>query len=86
MRAKKARKRLARVETVLADIIDQYADPPPGLRDLIATAQSALAKATRKLTAAKKPPARASGPRPTNAVRKGPARLRRTGKTLRKTA
>ena len=42
MRAKKARKRLARVETVLADIIDQYADPPPGLSDLIATAQSKL--------------------------------------------
>ena len=63
MKAKKALKRLHRVETILTTVIDQYAARTRGLRGLLDTAKATVVRATEALSTApstvKKPPAKA---------------------------
>jgi hypothetical protein len=64
MKAKKALKRLDKVESLLSNVIDQFPDSARGLRDLLDTARSSVVRAretvgARVAKAAKKPPARA---------------------------
>ena len=65
MKAKKARKRLRRVEGLLTTVIDNYNAAKDGIRDLLGTAKTAVADAVTTLErqAEKKPPARAGKPR-----------------------
>ena len=63
MKAKKALKRLNKVESLLSNVIDQFPDSARGLRDLLDTARSSVVRAketvgARVARAAKKPPAR----------------------------
>ena len=64
MKAKKALKRLNKVESLLADVIEQFPDSARGLRDLLDSARSSVVRAketvgARVARAAKKPPVRA---------------------------
>ena len=64
MKAKKALKRLNKVESLLSNVIDQFPDSARGLRDLLDSARSSVVRAketvgARVARAAKKPPARA---------------------------
>ena len=61
MKAKKAIKRLNRVETLLGAVIDQFDAATPELHDLLAAAKTSVTSATQVLasTPAKKPPAKA---------------------------
>jgi len=64
MKAKKALKRLNKVESLLSNVIDQFPDSARGLRDLLDAARSSVVRAretvgARLARAAKKPPARA---------------------------
>jgi hypothetical protein len=61
MKAKKAMKRLHRVETLLGAVIDQYEAGGRQLHDLLDAARSSVASATQVLaeSPAKKPPAKA---------------------------
>ena len=75
MKAKKAIKRLHRVETILGTVIDQYDAGSREVHDLLDAARSSVASATQALTAspAKKPPAKAEQTRArklSNAARK----------------
>ena len=75
MKAKKAMKRLHRVETLLGTVIDQYDAGAREVHDLLDAARSSVASATQALAAspAKKPPAKADQPRArklSNAARK----------------
>ena len=45
MKAKKALKRLAKAETLLADVLDQYPAGKNGLRELLGSAKTSLAQA-----------------------------------------
>jgi uncharacterized phage infection (PIP) family protein YhgE len=68
MKAKKAAKRLAKVETMLSNVIKQYADNQPGVRDLLDTAKESVTRAKKSVSlrvakAAKKPAAKADQPR-----------------------
>jgi hypothetical protein len=64
MKAKKAVKRLKKIETVLAGIIDEMSSGKPVLRELLDSARGSIAQAKAKLTpsvsrgAAKKPSAK----------------------------
>lgn len=91
MKAKKALKRLHRVETILTTVIDQYAARKRGLRDLLDTAKATVVRATETLgtspSMAKKPPAKADQSRQgkiTTTKRKGTNTV--TGRPLRKSA
>jgi hypothetical protein len=64
MKAKKALKRLNKVETILSIVIDQCPTSSRGLRELLDSARSSVVRAkgavnARVARAAKKPPARA---------------------------
>src|SRR5204862_356324 len=61
MKAKKAIKRLHRVETLLGTVIDQYDASTREVHDLLDAARSSVASATRALAAtpSRKPPAKA---------------------------
>jgi hypothetical protein len=64
MKAKKALKRLNKVETILSNVIDQCPASSRGLRDLLDSARASVVRAkgavnARLTRAAKKPPARA---------------------------
>jgi hypothetical protein len=64
MKAKKALKRLKKVETILSDVIDQFPANARGLRELLDSARASVVRAkgvvnARVSRAAKKPPARA---------------------------
>ena len=61
MKAKKAMKRLHRVETLLGTVIDQYDAGTREVHDLLDAARSSVASATQALAAspARKPPAKA---------------------------
>jgi hypothetical protein len=64
MKAKKALKRLKKVETILSDVIDQCPASARGLRGLLDSARASVVRAkgvvdARAARAAKKPPARA---------------------------
>ena len=45
MKAKKALKRLAKAETLLADVLDQYSGSQNGLRQLLDSAKDSVSKA-----------------------------------------
>jgi len=61
MKAKKAMKRLHRIETLLGTVIDQYDPGTLEVHDLLDAARTSVASATQALAAspAKKPPAKA---------------------------
>jgi hypothetical protein len=64
MKAKKAIKRLKKVETILSNVIDQLPASARGLRELLDSARASVVRAkgtvnARVVRAAKKPPARA---------------------------
>ena len=64
MKAKKAIKRLRKVETILSNVIDQLPASARGLRELLDSARASVVRAkgtvnARVTRAAKKPPARA---------------------------
>ncbi len=64
MKAKKALKRLKKVETILSNVIDQLPASARGLRELLDSAKASVVRAkgvvnTHVDRAAKKPPARA---------------------------
>jgi hypothetical protein len=64
MKAKKALKRLKKVETILSNVIDQCPASARGLRELLDSARASVVRAkgavnARVNRAAKKPPARA---------------------------
>jgi hypothetical protein len=61
MKAKKALKRLNKVETILSNVIDQCPTSARGLRELLDSARSSVVRAksvvnVRAIRAAKKPP------------------------------
>jgi hypothetical protein len=62
MKAKKALKRLKKVEAILSDVIDQFPASARGLRELLDSAKMSVVRAkgvVHARVAAKKPPARA---------------------------
>ena len=65
MKAKKALKRLTRVETLLTNVIDQYASSVRDLRELLDNAKASVVRAKKTVEvkasprAAKKPPVKA---------------------------
>src|SRR6266404_3627718 len=64
MNAKKAHKRLRRIDGLLAAVIDRYTTAATGVHELLDTAKKAVANAMTSLQkpAAKKPPAPAATP------------------------
>ena len=94
MKARKAIKRLHRVETLLGSVIEQYDAGAREVHELLDAARSSVASATQALapSPAKKPPAKADHPQApalsakmgTVATRKGMTTL--AGKRSRKTA
>ena len=64
MKARKALKRLHRVETLLGTVIDQYDASTPEVNELLSAARSSVASATQTLAAspARKPAAKAEQP------------------------
>ncbi|MGD0775240.1 MAG: hypothetical protein ABSC05_20685 [Candidatus Solibacter sp.] len=65
MKARKALKRLHRIETLLGTVIDQYEAGTREIHDLLDAAKSSVASATEALAAspARKPPGKAGQPR-----------------------
>jgi hypothetical protein len=65
MKAKKAIKRLSKVESILSNVIDQFSDSKNGLRELLDSAKTSIVRAKKTVglhepsKAAKKPPATA---------------------------
>lgn len=60
MKAKKARKRLRRVEDLLTTVIEKYSTPKPTVQELLGTAKTAVSGAITNLQPpVKKPPVRA---------------------------
>jgi len=59
MKAKKAMKRLSKVESILSNVIDQFSASDNGLRELLDTAKTSVVRAKKTVGAAKKPPATA---------------------------
>jgi len=65
MKAKKAIKRLSKVESIISNVIDQFKDTKDGLRELLDSAKTSIVRAKKSVglqessKAAKKPPARA---------------------------
>jgi hypothetical protein len=62
MKAKKVLKKLNKIESSLADIMDQYSPARPQLIDLLSSAKEAVAQAKASVDAAgaiRKPPVRA---------------------------
>jgi hypothetical protein len=66
MKAKKAIKRLSKVESILSNVIDQISDSDSGLRELLDSAKTSVVRAKKTVgsqestKATKKPPAGAS--------------------------
>jgi len=64
MKAKKAFKRLNKVEALLSNVIDQFPESTDGLRELLGSAKAAVVRAKKTVTSqlstrtAKKPPVR----------------------------
>jgi hypothetical protein len=65
MKAKKAIKRLSKVEALLSNVLDQFPGSKDGLQELLGSAKAAVVRAKRAVTSqlssqtAKKPPVRA---------------------------
>jgi hypothetical protein len=70
MKAKKALKRLTRVETLLSDVVDQYDAIEPDVRELLDSAKASVVRAKETVDgkasakAAKKPPVKAEKSKP----------------------
>jgi hypothetical protein len=67
MKARKALKRLTKVESLLSGIIDGVTDQSNGLGDLLASAKESVLRAKKELTDgspadSRKPPAKATAP------------------------
>jgi hypothetical protein len=68
MKAKKALKRLSKVEAILSDVIDQYASREHDMRQMLDTAKASVVRAKAKVSMeapaklAKKPPLKAQEP------------------------
>jgi len=80
MKAKKALKRLSRVETLLSDVIDQYAPKEKDVRELLDSAKSYVIRAKESVnvqasSASKKPPVKATEPRRRKLTAEGRKRL-----------
>ena len=67
MKAKKAAKRLTRVEMLLSNVIDQYAASQDSVRELLDSARASVIQAkdavSQQSAPAKKPPVKAEEPR-----------------------
>ena len=89
MKAKKALKRLHRVETILTTVIKKYAGRKRALRELLDSAKGTVVRATETLnkspSATRKPPAKADQQEQATATATN-AKRKSTGKPLRKTA
>ena len=87
MKAKKALKRLHRVETILTTVIKKYSGRKPALRDLLDSAKGTVVRASETLnklpSATKKPPAKADQQQQATAAT---SKRRSASKPLRKTA
>ena len=87
MKAKKALKRLQRVETILTTVIKKYAGRKRALRDLLDSAKGTVGRATETLnklpSASRKPPAKAEQPQQATATT---AKRKSASKPLHKTA
>ena len=80
MKAKKALKRLSRIETLLSDVIDQYAPKEQDVRELLDSAKSSVIRAKESVNAptspaSRKPPAKATEPRRRKLTAEGRKRL-----------
>ena len=81
MKAKKALKRLAKAETLLANVLDQYPASKNGLRQLLDSAKTSLAQARAAIDVevavppAKKAPARAKEAKPNRLSAAGRKRI-----------
>ena len=81
MKAKKALKRLAKAETLLANVLDQYPDGKDGFRNLLDSAKTSVAQARAAIdvevavTPAKKAPARAKQAKPGRLTEAGRKRI-----------
>ena len=76
MKARKAIKRLQRVETLLGTVIDGYDAGTNGVNDLLSTARSSVASASRTLAEA--PPAKVPA-RPNSARKRHPVAAKKRG-------
>ena len=78
MKAKKALKRLTRVEALLTDVIDQYAGSEGNMRELLDQAKASVVRAKKTVNvkvspkAAKKPPVKAGNSKSRVAAKKVP--------------
>jgi hypothetical protein len=80
MKAKKALKRLSRVETLLSDVIDQYAPKEQDVRELLDSAKSSVIRAKESVNVqaspvSKIPPVKATMPRRRKLTAEGRERL-----------
>ena len=75
MKARKAIKRLQRVETLLGTVIDEYAAGSPEVHDLLDAARSSVASATQAI---------AASPAPERASKTDKARASRLSDSARK--
>lgn len=80
MKAKKALKRLTRVEALLSDVIDRYAATERDLKDLLGEAKASVVRAKETVTvkaspATKKPPAKAEKSKKSGLSAEGRKRL-----------
>ena len=74
MKARKALKRLHRVETLLGTVIDQYDGSTPEVNELLSAARSSVASATQTLAAppARKPAGKAEQPQSRKTIQRRP--------------
>lgn len=78
MKAKKALKRLHQVDAILAAIIDRYDGSQPGVKELLATAQAAVARAEATVASG---PGSSAGSSSATARRTGAKQAAQTQKT-----
>jgi hypothetical protein len=88
MKAKKAMKRLGRIETLLGTVIDEYDAATSEISDLLGAAKSSVASAAQALAAspATKPPAKAEPRLSYPAGKRLPAAAKKRGASARKPA
>jgi len=97
MKAKKANKRLQKVEGLLTGILDGYSKADNRVHGLLDTAKAAVSDAMTMLKKQAKPPARATesakqssiasgGRQPSRVVRKADAAVTAGGRSVRKSA
>jgi hypothetical protein len=86
MKAKKALKRLAKAETLLAGVLDQYPASKNGLRELLDSAKTSLAQARAVIdvppepATTKKAPAQAKEAKPNRLTAAGRKRISQAAK------